>query len=81
MKPSRNRVGPRIQKAREAIGPPLTQQSLSARLEVRGVHIDRAGISKIEQGHRAVTDIELVALANALSVSVTWLLDEESGQK
>jgi hypothetical protein len=39
------------------------------------VTIGRAGIAKIEAGHRAVTDYELVALANALSVSLTWLLD------
>lgn len=76
MKLPRNLVGPRVRQAREAMQPPLTQQDLSARLEVRGVHLDRAGISKIEQGSRAVSDIELVAFSDALNVSVSWLLGE-----
>lgn len=73
MNQKRNIVGPQIRKARERSRPRLTQQDLAARLEVRGVHIDRAGISKVETGYRVVTDIELLAFADALGVTVLWL--------
>lgn len=75
MSQRRNVVGPQIRRARQDARPPLTQQDLSARLEVRGVHIDRVGISKIETGYRAVTDIELLALADALDAKIQWLLE------
>ncbi|MDE3065936.1 MAG: helix-turn-helix transcriptional regulator [Verrucomicrobiota bacterium] len=39
-----------------------------------GVSIDRAGVAKIETGIRGVLDFELVTLAKALGVKVTWLL-------
>lgn len=78
MRQHRNLVGQQIRKARERGNPPLTQQDLSARLEVRGVHIDRAGISKVETGYRVVTDIELVVFADALGVTVQWLLDTKA---
>jgi transcriptional regulator with XRE-family HTH domain len=77
MNQRRNMIGPQVRKARERARPPLTQQDVSARLEVRGVHIDRAGISKIETGNRVVIDIELIALADALGVTVQRLLDSE----
>ncbi|MDQ2784324.1 MAG: helix-turn-helix domain-containing protein [Chloroflexota bacterium] len=77
MNQKRNVVGPQIRKVREKARPRLTQQDLAARLEVRGVHIDRAGISKIETGYRVVTDVELLAFADALSVTVQRLLDHE----
>jgi transcriptional regulator with XRE-family HTH domain len=77
MNQRRNMIGPQVRKARERARPPLTQQDVSARLEVRGVHIDRAGISKIETGNRVVIDIELMALADALGVTVQRLLDSE----
>ena len=70
----KNLVGPRVRLARAKAKPPLTQAELSARLETSGVRIDRAGISKIENQERIVTDIELIALANALRVTVAWLL-------
>ena len=35
------------------------------------------GIAKIEIGVRQVTDIELVKIAKALNVTVTWLLGGE----
>ena len=60
--------------ARAKAKPALTQAELSARLETVGVRIDRAGISKIENGERVVTDFELKALADALRVTVAWLL-------
>jgi len=69
-----NVVGPRVRKARVAAG--MTQAILAARLEVRGLRIDRSGVAKIEGGFRRVSDRELVAIADALSVSAGWLLGE-----
>jgi transcriptional regulator with XRE-family HTH domain len=74
---NRNIVGSRIREARKKTKPPITQKDLAARLEVLGLEIDQAKISKIEQGIRPVFDYELVKLAEALKVSVGWLLSEE----
>ena len=46
----------------------LSQQALSARLELQGVYVCRGSISRIEDYSRTVTDIELFALAKALGV-------------
>lgn len=67
-------MGSRVRLARARAKPAITQAELSARLQVSGVAIDRAGISKIENQERIVTDIELIALAKALRVTVGWLL-------
>ena len=56
------------------MSPPLTQAGLSEKISKLGVSIDRAGIAKIETGIRGVLDFEVVALAKALGVKVTWLL-------
>jgi transcriptional regulator with XRE-family HTH domain len=49
---------------------------LAARLQLQGLKIDQSAVSKIEQGHRPVLDLEVVALAKALKVSAAWLLGE-----
>ena len=72
---TQNLVGERVKEARAATNPPLTQEALSKKLSKLGVSIDRAGIAKIETGIRGVLDFELVALAEALGVKVTWLLN------
>ena len=69
-----NLVGKRVKDARSKAQPPITQEELSKRLSKLGVSIDRAGVAKIETGIRGVLDFELVALAKALEVKVTWLL-------
>ena len=71
---SQNLVGERMKEARSLAKPPLTQEQLSKRLSELGVSIDRAGVAKIETGIRGVLDFELVAIAKALGVKVTWLL-------
>lgn len=71
---TQNLVGERVKEARAAANPPLTQEALSKKLSKLGVSIDRAGVAKIETGIRGVLDFELVALAKALCVKVTWLL-------
>jgi transcriptional regulator with XRE-family HTH domain len=68
-----NLAGPRIRERRRSLG--ITQDELAARLQVRGVSLERAGISKIETQNRAITDIELRAFALALGAQPSWLLD------
>jgi transcriptional regulator with XRE-family HTH domain len=73
----KNIIGDRVQQARKAAKPPITQTDLVARLEVQGMKVDQSVISKIESGQRPVFDFEVVALAKVLKVSVGWLLMEE----
>lgn len=72
----KNTVGARVRQARKAAKPSITQTDVVARLQVLGMMIDQSGISKIESGQRPVLDVEVVALAKALNVSVAWLFGE-----
>ena len=72
----RNLVGRRVREGRVQATPRVTQVELAARLEVRGLKISQAAISKIENGTRPVSDVEVAALAEALGVSAGWLLSE-----
>ena len=74
---NRNIVGTRIRQARKATKPAITQADLVARLQLLGIVIDQSGLSKIESRCRPVSDIEVVALAKALKVSVAWLLETD----
>jgi transcriptional regulator with XRE-family HTH domain len=69
----RNIIGDKVKLARKRAIPPITQTDLAARLQVRGLRIERVTISKIETGYREVTDIEAAAIAEVLDVSVSWL--------
>ena len=75
---TRNIVGKQVYKARKAAAPPITQTDLIARLQISGIVIDQSTLSKIENGQRPVTDVEVIALAKALKVSPAWLLGEKS---
>ena len=59
--------------ARKNATPPITQADLAARLQIKGLRVDRATISKIETGYREVSDIEAAAISEALGVSIGWL--------
>lgn len=72
----RNIVGPCVSQSRKTASPPITQADLVARLQVLGIMIDQSALSKIENQQRPVTDVEVVALAKALKVSVAWLLGQ-----
>ena len=54
----------------------VTQADLAARLQIEGTRLERVTISKIETGYREVTDVETVAIAKILGVTVSWLLGE-----
>lgn len=48
----------------------LSQQQLSDKLETLAVYICRGSISRIEDGSRTITDIELYGLSEILQVSI-----------
>ena len=73
---NKNVVGARMMKARTENK--LTQDQLSAKLARLGVQIDRASISKIENGSRHVYDYELKAIAKVMEVSPVWLIGEQA---
>ena len=61
----KNIVGVRVKQARKAANPPITQADLIARLQLLDMNIDQPGLSKIENGQRPVSDIEVLALAKS----------------
>lgn len=72
---SKNICGKRVKAARKAMK--LSQEDLAARLQIKGVVIERDSVSRIEIGTRFVADYELVALAEILKVSLPYLLGIE----
>ncbi|MBQ0037874.1 MAG: helix-turn-helix transcriptional regulator [Clostridiales bacterium] len=69
----KNIVGRKVRALRIAKG--MSQQTLSEKLETEAIYICRGSISRIEDGQRTVTDMELRGLANVLSVSVDALFE------
>ena len=67
-----NLVGKNVRKIRKQKR--MSQQELSAKLELMSVYICRGSISRLEDQTRTVTDIELYALSQALQVSFDELL-------
>lgn len=77
MKPRRlpygdkNICGANIERLRKARG--LKQRELAEQMQIRGVDINLSSLSKIEGQQRAVTDIELQAIADILRVDINEL--------
>ncbi len=75
-----NIVGPRVRASRVALG--LTHDAVCGRLahltEGRWIP-NRQDIYKIEAQVRTCTDIEIVAIAEALGASAAWLLIGNDG--
>ena len=71
----RNIVGARVTEARKAKG--MKQTELLAKLQMAGIDISIPALSLLEGQKRPVSDIELLALAEVLNVSVNWLLGKE----
>lgn len=69
---NRNMVGARVTEAR--LRAEMKQSELLAKLQVSGINISTPSLSLLEGQKRPVTDYELCALADALHVSVNWLL-------
>lgn len=70
----KNLIGERVRFYRIQRG--YSKQQLADKLETLAVYICRGSISRIEDYSRTVTDLELVALAEILQVSVLDLLPE-----
>lgn len=54
----------------------MSQQELSAKLELMSVYVCRGSISRLEDQTRTVTDMELYAISQVLQVSVEELLKQ-----
>lgn len=70
-----NIIGPRIKEARVNAG--LSQKQLSEKLELIAVYTCRGSVSRIENGQRTVTDIEIDAISKVLNVSLDYLFGRE----
>ena len=68
-----NIIGEKIRQARIRAG--MSQMELSAQLELLAVYVCRGSISRIENGERAVTDIEVKAIATVLKISPNELFE------
>ena len=71
----KNISGERIREARVKLR--ISQSELAARLQVKGVNIERDSLSRIETGARFVTDYEILVLSEILNVNALWLLGIE----
>lgn len=72
---TRNLIGARVTEARK--NRKMKQVELLAKLQLAGVDMSIPALSLLEGQKRPVSDIELVALADILNVSVNWLLGRE----
>lgn len=70
-----NVSGEVVRGTRERAG--LSQEQLAARIQLAGLSITQKAISRIETGDRVVADYELTYLADALGVTVNYLLKRE----
>ena len=71
----RNVTGKRIRQARLAAKPSVSQEDLSGRLAVLGVILDQGAISRVESEDRYLMDYELLAIAKALRIKPSSLVD------
>jgi transcriptional regulator with XRE-family HTH domain len=72
----KNLVGHNVRRLRLERG--LSQQALSAQLELLAIYICRGSISRIEDRSRTVTDIELYGLSSVLGVPISDLFAPET---
>ena len=70
-----NIIGQKVMRLRKAKG--IKQKELVAMLQSRGMDICETSMSRLEGQTRQVQDYELPVIADALGVSVDWLLSEE----
>ncbi len=74
---SNNISGENIARIRKELISKCSQRALADKLQLYGIDVDKNAIQRIESGDRFVTDIELVAIADVLNVSVTELLKQD----
>ena len=71
-----NVCGERVRLARAMQKPPITQEDLAIRIQFIGLDMSTGMIQRIENNQRHVCDAELKALAQALNVTIDWLLED-----
>ena len=77
-----NICGERIRLGRALHKPPLTQQGLANKINFLGFdNITKMVISRIEKNERHVIDAELKVIAEALNVSMEWLVGDTDDPK
>lgn len=59
----------------------FSQKDLSDKLEIMAIYVCRGSISRIEDGSRTVTDIELFGLAKVLGVTINDLFPDDINKK
>jgi len=79
MAKQQNAVGAVVRKLRVERG--LTQEQFAARLQVLGLELSRAGMSKIEARLRCVSDTELPVIAQALKVEIADHYPSQASRK
>lgn len=73
----KNLVGARVKQLRTEKH--LSQQQLSDKLETLAIYICRGSISRVEDGSRTVTDIELYGLSKVFNIPIEeFFKDAES---
>lgn len=70
-----NIAGIQIKLSRENLK--LSQEQLAVKIQLLGYNITQQSISRIETGDRLVADFELKYFAQALNVSILYLLGEK----
>lgn len=76
----KNIIGEKVRLARKKTRPSITQNDLAARLQILGLQVDQAAVSRIESGSHEVTDVEVALIAKALGVTVGWLFGETDAE-
>lgn len=71
---NRNVIGPNIKKIRNT--KKITQEELTAKLQINGINIDRTMISKIENQTREIYDYEIISIAKALNIPIEHLFND-----
>ena len=64
----KNLVGKKVKMLRKERR--MSQQQLSDKLETLAIYVCRGSVSRIEDGSRTVTDIEMYGLSQVLSVPI-----------
>lgn len=72
----RNILGPTIKFYRKEMG--LTQEELTARLNIQGIDIDRPILTKIENQSRELYDYEIYAIAKVFQIDYNDLFKDVS---
>lgn len=67
-----NIVGVKIAQIRKNLR--ISQRELADRLQINGLDIDKNAVQRMESGQRFITDIEIVALAKVLGVTIEELI-------